>query len=494
MIEMISKVSQRRLNLIDILIKSKNSIPFTELAEQLSCSERILKDDISEINSDYNEHLVITMSNSEASIKTDLNFGYDNILKDILKSSLSFQILENVFFNDNKSIERMAMDHYTSTSTMYRRAAQINDYFNDKFNIKLNTAPFELVGDEKEIRQFYSQFFSSKTSFFEWPFEKYINEESLESFIYSFIKELPLVIDFAYFRNIKYIVAVHILRLKKGFPIQKKKNNNLDNFINQIMEKHNNFNKFSRMINLELNLDSIKDIFYDFTDEFVMFSSDELISRADTNPKISKSYFKLLSIVKHLSRKYSLTLSNQEILITNLHNTVSLGYKEVPSNFIVQDRIENFLDSYKVAFPDFHEDIKDKFSIYLNEVFDYTDEVILNTMLFNIYTNWDSLYSQLMYKKNKVNIVVLSNSDHLHSHMIKDVISYEIPNHISIAVIEETFIDETVFNTFDIVISNFPIDLNLSNTQIYINSLPNSQDLNNILQEVYRIFHIKNKR
>lgn len=91
----------------------------------------------------------------------------------------------------------------------------INNSLYEGFNIKLRTTPLSIEGNESDIRKFYYQLFTSKYKFFEWPFHAYINEKELESFMYSFIKELPLDIDFAFFRNMKFIIAINIIRIKK---------------------------------------------------------------------------------------------------------------------------------------------------------------------------------------------------------------------------------------------------------------------------------------
>lgn len=489
---MISKVDLRRLKLIDVLTSSENTIPFDELSKVMSSSERIILDDIRELNKEYDEALQISIINGNVHIKKKLNFGFEDILHDVLSSSQSFQILESLFFNPYKSIEKMALDSYTSTSTMYRKVMHINNSLYEGFNIKLRTTPLSIEGNESDIRKFYYQLFTSKYKFFEWPFHAYINEKELESFMYSFIKELPLDIDFAFFRNMKFIIAINIIRIKKGFKSKLSSNNDIDPFILEVLDKNHTHSKFSKLINLELNLETIKDIFYGFVDELISYSSNELIESATRNITISQSYFQMLNIIKQLTTKFDLTIPNQEIVITNLHNTVTLGQIEVTSNFVSEDRIKSFLQSAKDISPHFLNEAKYLFTEYLEDVFGIKDDVLLNTMLFNIYTHWHGLYSQLIANKNKVNIVVLSSTDHLHARFMGEVIMYDIPNHAEITVIENTFIDEVDLYSYDIIVANFPIGKDLKNTQIYVNNLPTSHDLQNITEEVNRIFKLKN--
>lgn len=482
---LLSKSSNRRLDLINTMQRNRYEMNIETLANQLNCSERTLKEDIAFMNTAYSDYLSIYSSNNTVVLKTRPYFSYEVILKQKLSNSLPFNLLENIFFNETKNINQLAEVLYTSPATLYRQVRTIKNILKQYYDISLETNPFHLVGDEEKIRNFFTELFSEKYSLFDWPFEGMVDEKELERFILLFIEQLPLLIDFAYFRNMKIIIAINIMRYKQGHRV-KHLSISRDEFLNETLRANNGLQHYSRVFGTTMDLDFLREIYSDFATDEIAFSSEELVEKAQENRMVNKSYFGLLNMVNKLARQYNLKISNKDIVITNLNNSVFLAEKELFSNYLIYDRKINFLHSIEEEFPDFYESVQTQMREFLNDVFSINDSQFLNTMVLTLLTNWYNLIPQLLNRRRKVSVLIMSNSDFLHAYMIRDILAYKLPEYINFEVKEDVYISmaELVESDYDIIISTFSLGVIENKKTLCIENMPTEEEIDILMDMI----------
>ena len=92
------------------------------------------------------------------------------ILKWFTIISLSIQLifdLEFIFFNEGCQAESICKEFYISLSSLYRIISQINKVIKKQFQFEISLAPVQIIGNERDIRYFFAQYFQEKYYFLE---------------------------------------------------------------------------------------------------------------------------------------------------------------------------------------------------------------------------------------------------------------------------------------------------------------------------------------
>ena len=205
--KLLNNTINRRLNLINILAKNSDWFFLNELANMLNVSERVLKNDLAYFRKEVDD---FTIYSSRKGIKLAFkdNKGLNTISKKILISVVPFQVLEKIFLNETKSVSQLADELFISVSTLYRIIKDIN-FKLKKYDIRINTNPCMVIGNEKKIRYFAYQYFHERYSLLEWPFK-----DLDESIINNFLK---IFIDFN--DNSTYYISLTTLKSVKSIKL-----------------------------------------------------------------------------------------------------------------------------------------------------------------------------------------------------------------------------------------------------------------------------------
>lgn len=81
------------------------------------------------------------------------------------KHSTHFSILEFIFFNEGCQAESICKEFYISSSSLYRIISQINKVIKRQFQFEISLTPVQIIGNERDIRYFFAQYFSEKYYF-----------------------------------------------------------------------------------------------------------------------------------------------------------------------------------------------------------------------------------------------------------------------------------------------------------------------------------------
>lgn len=155
---LLSTKAQRQLRLMEILIQNRNWMRLHELADNLGCTERILKSDLNELRTAF-PTIDIQSSINGIMIDLDMQTSVEDIYQYFLAHSQSFQLLEYLFFNEGLPIYRTIENLHSSNANLYRLGRNITKTLSTQFQIELSFTPSEIRGNEIDIRYFFCPIF-----------------------------------------------------------------------------------------------------------------------------------------------------------------------------------------------------------------------------------------------------------------------------------------------------------------------------------------------
>lgn len=472
MLELLTKVNQRKFKLIKLLNDSHSYIDIGDLAAALDCKERNILEDVRDLSRPELSHIFnIETVSRKYKLHMKNNMSIDAFGHYIMNDSDCFSILEYIFFNNQLSAESLAENNHISLPTLYRLIARINNGLKNRFQLKFETNPCRLEGEEVEIRSFYLQYFVEKYPVSEWPFSN-LDEEKMMAVFQKVTKSLNFTRQYSFLRTIKILLAVSHVRFNQGFRIAK--HSSRINKLQQIFSRSPLiYNEFSAIFKDGAPPDMLNDnLAYVVTDYFY-FNYEELLTYAQRDEYAARSFKHLSEMFNALSNTYDIPLVNKEDLIYNVHNSTQMGLKNINIRYMLIDNKAALLKQCKNLFPEFYNDIVKQIKNYLLIMELKYNDYLLNHLIHNIFTRWENLLSYLYSRQRKINVHVVSSNDVYHARLMKTILEQEFQDELKVNILDPTDIDELLnINTeIDIFIANFTIPV-ADKRIISVNDIP----------------------
>lgn len=121
MFNILDSAAKRRIQMLEILIERDDWVSTKDIAQAISCSERIINNDIRYCNALFRESKILT---SQFGIRYTVPpfLGMKRLYQIILEDSVAFRLLEMIFFNDKLNITDLEPHLFISSSALYRMA------------------------------------------------------------------------------------------------------------------------------------------------------------------------------------------------------------------------------------------------------------------------------------------------------------------------------------------------------------------------------------
>lgn len=391
------------------------------------------------------------------------------------KHSTHFSILEFVFFNEGCQAESICKEFYISSSSLYRIISQINKVIKRQFQFEISLTPVQIIGNERDIRYFFAQYFSEKYYFLEWPFENFSSEPlcKLLALVY---KETAFPVNFATQRMLKLLLVTNLYRIKFSHFLEVEKNS----FNNQLLESFMQAEgiedivaSFDSEYHISLNKDVIGQLFVSYFQKMFFIDEEVFLNYAKTDSYVKKSYRLLGDLVDEVSREYSLQIDNKDNLIWHLHNTAHLYRQELSTEFILFDQKGNTIRNFQNIFPKFVSDVKKELSHYLETLEVCSSSMMVNHLSYTFITHTKHLVLNLLQNQPKLKVLVMSNFDQYHAKSVAETLSYYCSNNFELEVWDELelSLDALKESPYDIIISNFIIPPIENKRLIYSNNV-----------------------
>lgn len=328
--DLLSKKSHRQLELLELLFEHKRWFHRSELAELLNCTERAVKDDLSHVKSAFPDLIFHSSTNGIRIINTD-DSDIEMVYHHFFKHSTHFSILEFIFFNEGCQAESICKEFYISSSSLYRIISQINKVIKRQFQFEVSLTPVQIIGNERDIRYFFAQYFSEKYYFLEWPFENF-SSEPLSQLLELVYKETSFPMNLSTHRMLKLLLVTNLYRIKFGHFMEVDKDSFNDQSLDFLMQAEGIegvAQSFESEYNISLDEEVVCQLFVSyFQNIFPKFVSDikkELSHYLETLEVCSSSM-----MVNHLS--YTFITHTKHLVINLLQNQPKLKVL-VMSNF-----------------------------------------------------------------------------------------------------------------------------------------------------------------
>ena len=391
------------------------------------------------------------------------------------KHSTHFSILEFIFFNEGCQAESICKEFYISLSSLYRIISQINKVIKKQFQFEISLTPVQIIGNERDIRYFFAQYFSEKYYFLEWPFENF-SSEPLSQLLELVYKETSFPMNLSTHRMLKLLLVTNLYRIKFGHFMEVEK----DSFNNQLLESFMQAEEIEEIVasfdseyQISLNKEVIGQLFVSYFQKMFFIDEEVFLNYAKTDSYVKKSYRLLGDLVDQVSREYSLQIDNKDNLIWHLHNTAHLYRQELSTEFILFDQKGNTIRNFQNIFPKFVSDVKKEFSHYIETLEICSSSMMVNHLSYTFITHTKHLVLNLLQNQPKLKVLVMSNFDQYHAKSVAETLSYYCSNNFELEVWSELelSLESLKDSPYDIIISNFIIPPIENTRLIYSNNV-----------------------
>ena len=213
--ELLSQKEQRQLKILEYLFENPDWIYLDDLSKTIGHNARIIKSDIKELREIFPD-FDIRHSTAGIMMVNTKNNGIERIYQYFLQTSEYFQILKAFFLLDSPfTYEHLAESLDISLPSLRKKIADINKTLDGTYRFKLKVTPISIIGNEKDIRFFFSQFFHEAYNFLDWPFEE-VKEENINNFVSFFINLAKFPAKYQNLYQIRTQATVDLHRMKRG--------------------------------------------------------------------------------------------------------------------------------------------------------------------------------------------------------------------------------------------------------------------------------------
>jgi len=402
---------------------------------------------------------------------SDIEMVYHHFFKD----STHFSILEFIFFNEGCQAESICKEFYISSSSLYRIISQINKVIKRQFQFEISLTPVQIIGNERDIRYFFAQYFSEKYYFLEWLFENF-SSEPLSQLLELVYKETSFPMNLSTHRMLKLLLVTNLYRIKFGHFMEVER----DSFNNQLLESFMQAEEIEDIVasfdseyHISLNKEVISQLFVSYFQKMFFIDEEVFLNHAKTDSYVKKSYQLLGDLVDQVSREYNLQVDNKDNLIWHLHNTAHLHRQELSTEFILFDQKGNTINNFQNIFPRFVSEVKEGIEHYLEALDMDRSSMKVNHLTYTFITHSKHLVLNLLQNQPKLKVLVMSNFDQYHAKSVAETLAYYCSNNFELEVWSELelSLDALKESPYDIIISNFIIPPIENKRLIYSNNV-----------------------
>lgn len=488
--ELLKSNERRRTDLIELLLNSNEWITLQSIANELDCSTRILKEDVNFFR-EAGTNIQIESSQQGIRLQLDYKSNIKDYYRQLLEETLSFQILEQIFFDDTLSIEDLSEILHASPSTIYRSINHINEYFSPHHSL-VETNPCKLVGDELFIRNYYCAYFKETSTVLEWPFKDRSEAEINQRFD-KVLALLPsdMPIDFSFYESIKLVVMVNSYRYNQGYLIETGQHQGgLMNIILNVVS-------FVSSPLQRLSGKRSPEFYHQVYHPYIhlgdnIYNKKKMMEMRRQNNEMDQAMTFMESFLEELSHQLDVPVNIEELLFS-LTGTTSIEEVDPNSKYILFNRYKYFVQILNQETPWLYQKFYAaivEFRLLLKKDL---DEDKINKLIYTLFTFWENLLPNLYKKHRQVSILILSDEHFSHAEMLRNSLLFELGEIAKIEVYKGQKISKEILEKMqhDLIISTFNLP-ELVNTETYIiNHFPTYLDSVSIKKIIDKITKAK---
>lgn len=461
--KLLKSSDRRRLELIELLLEKDNWITISEVATQVNSSTRNLKEDISFLRSNYPD---IGLETSQAGIRImmDQSIGIQEFYRYILKDTLVFQVLEEIFFDETYTVTELAALLHTSNSTLYRAIDSLNVYFSP-FGCQVETNPCRIIGDERFIRNYYRTYFKESTTVLEWPFRNYDEQRINANFnrILSLLTRDSHVedgfLDFAFYESVKLMVMVSVHRYHLGHLVDTSKEESIIFYaIFKLLTTFVIPKDMKITLNQPMTSEYVYQVFYPYLKKDGAFGVKSLNKLRRKNEQVDHAITFLENDLAALSEKIDIEIDTTDLMVA-LYGTVYLEEDDPNGMYILYNRNKMFNKMMESHFPFVYKSLHKAVVQFRTLLKREDDEDKVNYLVYTLFTSWENLLLDLYRKYHDISVLILSDDHYSHAEMMKNLLRFELTQDIKVDTYNgrDLSLDKIKHSDFDLILTTFKL-------------------------------------
>lgn len=423
--------SLRRLKFIELLYNTKDWLTLKKIATNIDCSERVLRVDISHINETYMPFAIVTSQKKGVRLEYPQNYSIEFIFQQILTDSLEFTVLEKILINETYDIAELSTLLYTSPSTLNRIINKNNKLLQDR-DIKINTQPCSIVGNELNIRNLLSQFLLEKYGVYNSPFTTHQIQavDYLYETMCSLVSETPAMQDRL---RLRYWFMASIIRINNGHHLPKS-DAEIPAEVHLLLENEQLQKAFRLLLNDELTLTILMELLVIFADIQYFENISDLKKHLKQKNKDNELARNIYTFLEKLSTSTQIPLANIDEVALDLYNK---HYLLVGPNYIIYNRKDLFAKRIREVYPFFVTCVQAELDKLSSDQSLHYKDYAVNEILYTLLIHWDNFTELLERALPPLTIGLYSDFDSAHSQFVEGQLHYYFGKHLQFIHIED---------------------------------------------------------
>lgn len=355
------------------------------------------------------------------------NYSIEYIYSRFIHESIEFKLLEYVFFDESKSIEKCANKLYLTSSTLRRIINRMNIEL-EKMSFSIEGKKLAIVGDEGKIGHYMVRLFLEKYIDKEVPFDSK-QLKGVNLLLKYYAQYDTSILNFKDFEIIKNHILVSIIRTKNKHYIYDERVN-IDKFNNRIVKSKTVRTIFIKLFNVELDNHLIYRLTYIVTSGEYLSSYKDFENNSKNKKEVEKKISKIEGIIYQIQKELDLPLKNKENLVFSLYNEYAMQYGK---NYILYDITGEFTLSLEGLYPEAVVKLKQALMpLCLTE-----ESWEINQYVYIFVTHCDSFIKTIRTREDKVKVALFSTYDLEYQEFLKDEIELNFSYHFEIEILKE---------------------------------------------------------
>lgn len=174
MLPILDKNFQKEYALLSLLDSEERYFSCQELAAELQLSERTVYKYLQNLTSQLESYPA-----AELSIKRSAALGIrlyrapwlsiHSVYTSFARQSVTYDFFHSLFLETTDTTTAFCLSHFISSASLYRALASMREAL-AAFSLNLDAADMHLIGEERQIRYFYNNFYLQIYRGYAWPF------------------------------------------------------------------------------------------------------------------------------------------------------------------------------------------------------------------------------------------------------------------------------------------------------------------------------------
>lgn len=415
--------------------------------------------------------------NHSVTLKIPDYLSYDYFISRLLTTSLEYQILESIFFDNTYTYDQLAEKLFVSKSSLVRAIKYINIEIL-RFDFFIDTKPLKIIGNERNIRFFFITYFKDKYGLSNLPFNTH-EMDTIKKFYMIGTNLNGLTQSAQDQNNFLLFCVVALTRERFGFSKTTKRAKPSTFLLNSTLEFIQNIPNFIKGKNKQF-LDK------NFSSQiFSLFLQEGFLKPNFLSKKYQMNLFKEVKIIEFIDLiRVELGLSIEKekkfLLSQNIYE-ILFGYLSFPSEFdFLDDTYSNFYEYHSFPLPD----LKNKIKNFYLQCFGQEKSIYFPFVLFTTYTSWPFFLDQLQLKRETVKLIIYIDFDPNFGEYIKSKILTIFNGNYEVTI--KTEIENlSIPKTTDLLITNVYSGINFPKEKIVcISHFITDKDIEMIIKKI----------